>query len=196
MRELSLHLVLGHLLISHVASTCIPVECLRCNVTGEALADSCGLCPNITDCINDFKVFINGTQSEAQEGDDITLTCLHNISDMNVTYKWNKDGTELKNKKGQKLSRKVLSKDAGEYICSVQSLCGNYTSSPHDVTVHNNSVILLVICGVAALALVLVLGLAMKFKLEKDKARHRERMQQRAQIGQTGGPTPFTPRDS
>ncbi|XP_054872293.1 uncharacterized protein LOC111569526 [Amphiprion ocellaris] len=201
---LSLHLVVGHLLISHVGSTCIPAECLSCNVTGEALADACELCLNITHCINgtltnipqncrrDFKVFVNSSRFTVQEGEDIYLTCVHNLPDLNVTFKWYKNTKELKGENESTFSvKRVLSHNAGTYSCSVTSPCGCYKSSPRDVTIPNSAVVIWVVCGVSALVLILMMGLAMKFKLRRDNIQHRERMQQRAQIGQT-----LTPRGS
>ncbi|XP_070769902.1 uncharacterized protein [Enoplosus armatus] len=191
---------------------CIPVECLRCNITGESQEDPCALCSNQTACIKDippkckrdFQVLINSTGSEANEGDDITLTCVHNLPNLNLTFRWKKVPEEIL--RGQNKSKLVLKRvslrDKGQYICYVDSSCDNYKSLPHEVTVKDNNVVLLVICGVSALVLVLSMGLAMKVKLTRDNAKHKERMRQRAQAGQKGNPPPhgqpphLTPRES
>ncbi|XP_056239081.1 uncharacterized protein LOC130173666 [Seriola aureovittata] len=208
-REISLYILLGHLIIVGVASNCVSVHCLRCNATGET-ADSCQLCLK-TKCINDtlyannssncekaFQVSINSTGSDANEGDDITLTCVHNVPNLNLTIGWTKDGEEMKESKNMSILvlSKVLSSKGGQYICYVNSSCGNYESSPEKVIVKNNNVFTLVICGVAALVLVLIMGLLMKFKLKRDNAKTKARMAQRALDGRAGGPVPFTPRES
>ncbi|KAM9356958.1 uncharacterized protein ABDE67_004545 [Symphorus nematophorus] len=210
MAEISLYVLLGHLLIAGVGSVCFPVECLRCNVTGETPTKApCLLCSNPGPCINitqdipppcktDFKVYINSTGSTADEGDDITLTCVHKLPNLDLKFVWMKDKEDILvgQNKSELVLKKVFSHNAGKYTCRVESPCGNYTSSPHDVTVNNGGVLLLVICGISAVALILVLGLAMKFKLKRDNAKHRERRKQRAQAEQNVGPAPFTPRES
>ncbi|XP_040904493.1 uncharacterized protein LOC121188698 [Toxotes jaculatrix] len=186
--EISLYFLLGHVFIAGIGSVCVPVQCLKCNITGVTLKE----------CINDFKVEINSTGSEVNEGDEVTLTCAHNLPNMTLELGWTKDGKEmLENKNKSKLVlEKVFSPDAGCYICYVNSSCGNYESSQKCITVNNNSVIILVVCGVSALALILILGLAMKLKLKRDNAKHRERMEQRAQHGRPAGPAPFMQRES
>ncbi|XP_071314173.1 uncharacterized protein [Trachinotus anak] len=208
MRETSLYCLLGHLIIVSVASSCVSVHCLRCNISqNEDYCKFClkPICVNDTlhankpsSCKKDFRVYINSTGSNAKEGDTITLTCGHNVPNLNLTLGWKKDGKEIHENKNMSsiVLDKVLSPSAGQYICYVNSSCGNYESVPHIVTVENNNAVLLVICGVAALVLVLILGLAMKFKLKRDNAKHKARMAQRALDGRTGGPAPFTPRES
>ncbi|XP_041654126.1 B-cell receptor CD22-like [Cheilinus undulatus] len=169
------------------------------------MADTCQLCP--ADCINvslvspgckkEFQVSINSTGSNVQEGNDITLTCVHNFTNVTLMFGWIKDGKELKGQnKSQLLLQSVLSDKAGQYSCFVNSSCGCCKSLPEDVTVSDNSVVILIICGVSALALVLLMGIIMKYKLKRDSAKHRERMKQRAQDQQRAGPAPFTPRES
>ncbi|XP_039975161.1 uncharacterized protein LOC120785001 [Xiphias gladius] len=208
-REIFLYLLLGQLFIAGVISACVPVQCLRCNVTGGTL-DPCQPCLNIM-CINDrvyanmssnckkaFQVSITSTGSDANEGDDITLTCVHDLPKLNLTLEWKKDEEEIKqNHNESKLAlTRVRRSHAGQYICYVNSSCGNYESLPHKVTVNDNSEVILVICGVSAFAVVLIMALAMKIKLRRDNAKHRERMEQRAQGGKIGGPAPFMPRES
>ncbi|GLD67281.1 ADP-ribosylation factor-like protein 3 [Lates japonicus] len=71
MREIFLYLLFGHLFVAF----CSPL-----NLT--------------TVCTNDFKVTINTTGSHVQEGDDITLTCDHNLPNLMLTFGWKKDGNE------------------------------------------------------------------------------------------------------
>ncbi|CAK6956542.1 uncharacterized protein LOC121611921 isoform X2 [Scomber scombrus] len=205
MTKIFLYIVLGHLFVAHVSSECLAVECLKCNTTEET--PECPLCAiNGSSCINvpsnissqckkDFQVFINRTGS-VDEGKAITLKCVHDLQGQ-VTFEWAKEGNVLKDQNESELAlEKVLSSHLGPYGCRVYSSCGNYTSSPHSVKVSNNSVVILVICGVSALAMVVIMGLAMKFKLKRDNIKSRERMNRtRAQVGQSG-PTPITPREA
>ncbi|XP_044061370.1 uncharacterized protein LOC122880375 isoform X5 [Siniperca chuatsi] len=181
------------------AADSVPVQCLRCE--NLQVIDVCALCPGMSiydippNCTKDFQVSVNSTKSMVQEGDDIVLTCVHNLPNLNLTFGW-KEGKNIKN--GQNEStlalKKVLTKS--QYSCFVCSPFGYYESLPHDVSVNSNSVLLLVICGVSALVLVMSMGLAIKFKLKRDNAKHKKRMKQRAQAGQSGGPAPLTPRES
>ncbi|XP_028314903.1 uncharacterized protein LOC114470770 [Gouania willdenowi] len=197
------------LIIACVDSTCIPFECLRCN-DNETLTETCMFCLNSSQCINeilinlhpqckkDFLVLVNSSGSVTEEGDDITLTCVHNLPDPSVTFEWRKDGNKIQGGNESRLTVEgVLSYHSGQYQCSVNSSCGAYTSLPHDVTVNNSSVVLLVVCGVAAVVLLLIMGLIMKYKLKRDNAKHKERMKQRAVAAQSAAPPPScTPRES
>ncbi|XP_031175370.1 uncharacterized protein LOC116064350 isoform X2 [Sander lucioperca] len=206
MRGVLLYLLLGHLLIG-AGSTCVPVECLRCNATGNTQADPCAFCypkmcindtSNITsNCKKEFQVSVNSSGSNVQEGNDITLTCVYNLPDL-IMIGWKKNQEELQeNKNKSTLSLpEVKSSDAGQYICFVNSLCGYYESLPSIVIVENQAVLLLVICGISALVLVVIMGLAMKFKLKRDNAKHKERRKQKAEAEQRSGPAPFTLRES
>ncbi|KAG7230264.1 hypothetical protein INR49_024368 [Caranx melampygus] len=143
------------------------------------------------------QVSINSTGSDASEGDDITLTCVYNVPNLNLTIGWQKDNEEMKKKNMNKLLlQNVFASLEGRYVCYVNSSCGNYSSSPEEVTVKNNNVIILVICGIAALVLVVVMGLIMKYKLKRDNAKNKARMAQKIQAERAGGPLPITPRES
>ncbi|XP_010771388.1 uncharacterized protein [Notothenia coriiceps] len=200
-RGVTLYLLLGYL-IKGATSTCAYKVCLRCNTTATG-ADPCELC-NATQCISGdiqsncttgFQVSINSNGSKLVEGEDLILTCLHNLPDVNHTFGWKMDGVTIQGQnKSELYDEKVLSNKEGTYICYVENLCGYYQSLPHVVTVENNSLLLLVVCGVSALVLVLFMGLVMKFKLKRDNAKHRERMRQKAAAEQRDAPS--TPRES
>ncbi|XP_035525484.1 uncharacterized protein LOC118333804 [Morone saxatilis] len=203
-------LLLGHLLIAAVGSDCVPAQCMRCDIKQEPLTDSCPRCPtkpaqciNVSadipsNCTKVFQVCVNSSVSEPEEGDRVTLTCVHNFLNLTLTFGWNKDEKEIPEgqNKSELVLEKVFSHHSGQYSCFVESECGCYEALPHGVTVNSNTVVILVVCGVAALVLVVIMGLAMKFKLKRDNAKHKERMKQRAQIGLSGAPAPFTPRGS
>ncbi|XP_039669277.1 uncharacterized protein LOC120566726 isoform X2 [Perca fluviatilis] len=207
MRGVSLYLLLGHLLIG-AGSTCVPVECLICNTTGKPQEDPCAFC-NPEKCSNDastipsnckqdFQVSVNCSKSNLQEGDDITLTCVHNLTVLITMFGWKRNQVDLQEGKNKSILylKEVLSNKAGLYTCFVESLCGDYVSPPCNVNVENQSVLILVICGISALGLVLIMGLAMKFKLKRDNAKHKERRRQKAEAEQRSGPAPFTLRES
>ncbi|KAL3044918.1 hypothetical protein OYC64_013233 [Pagothenia borchgrevinki] len=198
-RGVTLYLLLGYL-IKGATSTCVYNVCLRCNTTAT-WADPCELCNKTcnsaisSNCTKGFQVSINSSDSDLVEGDDLILTCVHNLPDVIQTFGWKMNEDTIQGQNESELyDKKVLSNKAGSYICYVESLCGYYESLPHDVTVENNSLLLLVVCGVSALVLVLVMGLVMKFKLKRDNAKHRERMRQKATVEQRAAP--FTPRES
>ncbi|XP_020501006.1 uncharacterized protein [Labrus bergylta] len=203
MREILLCLLHGLFFTACFGSACVPAQCLKCDDKVETVADSCPLCS--AHCINmsrvpshcekDFQVSINSTVSQPDEGDDITLSCVHNLPNVTLTFEWEKEGKlslEGQNK-SQLVLESVLSDDNGRYSCFVNSTCGRFQSSPHDVTVKNNSVVILIICGVSALALVLIMGIAMKYKLKRDNAQHKQRRMQREQNEQRAIPAPVTP---
>ncbi|XP_076733552.1 uncharacterized protein LOC143413950 [Maylandia zebra] len=161
---------------------------------GYLLSDTYAKCENSTLC-ND-EVFISSEPSSPNEGDDVTLTCNEKCENSTVTFQWKKNKA-VKEKENNKtfLIQSALS-ISDIYICSVK--CSRYCcdSKPYTLSVKNNTVIILVVCGVAALALVLIMGLIMKCKLKRDSDKHRERVRQR-QAGQAaGGPYPVTPRES
>ncbi|XP_027139694.1 uncharacterized protein LOC104927065 [Larimichthys crocea] len=207
MRQMSLYLLLGHLLIAGVGSVCVNVLCLKCNTTGQTPPE-CPVCPdsqncinvsasNLTNCKKEFKVHVNSSISEPNEGNDITLNCIHDLPNLNLTFEWMKNGEILKGKNTSTLFlKKVLQRHNGQYHCSVNSTCGHYESSPHVVDVKNNNLVLLVICGVGALVVVVIIGVVMKYKLKRDSARYKERMKQRGQDGQTATQPPYAPRES
>ncbi|KAK1904084.1 B-cell receptor CD22 [Dissostichus eleginoides] len=125
-----------------------------------------------SNCTKGFQVSINSNDSDLVEGDDLILTCVHNLPDVIHTFGWKMNGDTIQGQNESELhDKKVLSNKAGTYICYVESLCGYYPSLPHVVTVENNSLLLLVVCGVSALVLVLVMGLVMKFKLKRDNGK-------------------------
>ncbi|XP_051275564.1 ADP ribosylation factor like GTPase 3, like 1 isoform X1 [Dicentrarchus labrax] len=210
MRKICLCLLLGHLLIAVVGSDTGQEQCLKCDIKKEPLTDSCLFCPakpaqclnasadNQYNCTKDFQVCVSSSGSAPAEGDRVTLTCVHNFLNLTLMFGWKKDEKEIPEGQNQSelVLEKVFSHNSGQYICFVKSEYGCYESLPHEFKVNESTVVILVICGVAALVLVVIMGLAMKFKLKRDNAKHKERMKQRAQIGQSGAPAPFTPRGS
>ncbi|KAM8909752.1 ADP ribosylation factor like GTPase 3, like 1 isoform 1-T1 [Spinachia spinachia] len=175
-RSLFLNVLLHHLRAAAAGVTQVPVQCLTSNDTGGTGEG--------------FQVWVNSSGSKVNEGADVTLTCLHNLPKWNLTFGWKMNGKEIETarNKRQLCLKNVLSHDEGQYVCFVNSLCGYYESSEHGVTVENQSVLLLIICGVTALAMVLIIGMAMKYKLKRDAAKHRKRRQQR-DLEQNGAPS-------
>ncbi|XP_041846580.1 uncharacterized protein LOC121643292 [Melanotaenia boesemani] len=179
--------LLSHLFLVCIGLSCVPSECKTCNISAECCRNHLN---NNNQCSNVFNVSINSTKSELSEGDEVNLTCVHNLPSLNLTFAWFKNGEKITDKNEATLNfTKILSADTGEYVCSVNSICGSCKSLPLNVTVPNESIIIMVICGVAALVLVIGMGLAMKFKLNRDNAKHKARMRQREQAQQNNGPS-------
>lgn len=90
-------------------------------------------------CPSDFQVYVNSTGSTKEEGEAITLTCVHNFTNMDVTFGWKKGrkGIHEGRNESELVLKKVLVPDSGQYICFVDSPCGRYESLPHDVTVNS-----------------------------------------------------------
>ncbi|XP_043983978.1 CXADR-like membrane protein [Gambusia affinis] len=180
-RELLLGLLLVCVLSSSVAE--------GCNIT----KDCCERKLNVTECSNAFSAKVNSSAATIKEGDDVTLECSHNIPALNLTYQWFKDNKNIDGNNKTIILKRVLSSSNGKYKCGVMTSCGNCESDAFDVNVQNDSMVILIVCGVSALALVLVMGVGMKIKLKMDKAQHQERMkqraEQRAQDAQNAGPT-------
>lgn len=176
LKVIFLYILVADHLRTYVCNTnCLPVECFK----SRCLQGTCLI--NST-CVNVFNVSINSTGSKLQDGNGFTLYCLHDIPiQINVTYIWEKDSIELEEHQRNLTVKKALPENAGQYICTAQSQCGNYSSGPHSVTVDNNNIVILVVCGCAALGLIVIMGIAMKIKMHRDKAKNKLRAMQRVQ---------------
>ncbi|XP_071254407.1 uncharacterized protein [Salvelinus alpinus] len=194
------------LMISSVCSTCVPLECLRCDiiaspeVSGNHKADEAiceHLCSNTTQCLNttdvencikDFEVFLNTSYGfEVEEGDDLTMECAHDlpvrVHDL-LVFVWLKDGLPLEGENNSTVTLERIGIDTpteGKYTCIIQSPCGNFTSDPEELEFKDLTVVIIVICGVSAVVLVLALGMGIKIMLKKDFAKTKTRMQQNTQ---------------
>ncbi|XP_062250117.1 uncharacterized protein LOC133959052 [Platichthys flesus] len=210
MRETFQYLLLGLLLIAAVGSACVPLQCLRCNLTDLTQPGNIsGHQPWNASCIQDdlyanisskfkkdLKVSSNRNETEIDEGKDIQLNCVHDLEKLVSLSGWKKDGEEILKKQNKTtLSlNKALAHMSGKYSCYVKSPCGDLESEPHDLKIKNNSMILLLVCGISALALVVTMGLVLKYKLKRDSAKHKERLEMRNQAARSGGPNPIGPR--
>ncbi|CAG5991233.1 unnamed protein product [Menidia menidia] len=170
----------GLLLLADVCSPGGSFNCDGCN-NGTGC---CQLSHNYTVCVN-VSVDGNGT----------LLRCRHNFTNVNVTFTWFKDKTEII---GQKKDTLPLNKEKdGQYMCNVDSSCGNCTSAPFvQASKKPDLMIVLVICAISALVLVTAMGLIMKCKLKRENAKYKERMMQRVQAGQREVPLPMTSRST
>lgn len=78
-------------------------------------------------CLSDFKVSVVSNKSKPEEGDDITLTCSHNLPNVTLKFEWKKNEKEIP---GKNMSELILENlEAGPdnfYTCSVGSPCGTY----------------------------------------------------------------------
>ncbi|CAL1613310.1 unnamed protein product [Knipowitschia caucasica] len=151
-------------------------------------------------CTRDFKVVLNISKNEVEEGESVNMSCCHHLPKEHIlSYTWMMNKTPVHTGNTSFFFiEKTVSDHKGLYTCAVHSLCGNYTSGPQSVTISNNRIIILVICGCSALALVIIMGLSMKIKMHRDKVKNKQRADlrqqamRRAQNLQNGGlpPTP------
>ncbi|KAM4587010.1 uncharacterized protein V3H82_005754 [Fundulus diaphanus] len=182
-------LLLG-LLVACVCSSSATDECKGCNIDRGCYQGIINITIfNFTEY--DFKSEVNSSKEPINEGDKVTLECSHNIPDGNLNYTWYKDDTQTGHHDKTYFMEKVLSGQNGNYKCCVSTPCGSCESKVFNINIKNNSILILVVCGVSALALVLIMGVAMKIKLKKDQAQHKERMRQRQQDAHNAGPIPL-----
>ena len=102
------------------------------NLTHDASLYIFSLCPS------DFKVSVSSNRSEANAGEEITLTCDHNLPNHNLMFEWMKDGNKIEKhgNESKLVLRKVTLRHSGKYSCIVKSPCGICKSLPHGVTVN------------------------------------------------------------
>ncbi|XP_036826348.1 uncharacterized protein LOC110504822 isoform X1 [Oncorhynchus mykiss] len=148
------------LMISSVCSTCVPLMCLKCNLTHSPGISAAGLpdnaicdilCSDTTQCFNatiqqycskDFKVLLNTSSGfKVQEGDNLDIECSHNLPvepKSPLVFVWLMDGVHLKGKNSSMLTVKKVGIDTSgkeKYACTIQSPCGNFTSEPKEIEV-------------------------------------------------------------
>ncbi|KAM9413082.1 uncharacterized protein ACWYII_025097 isoform 2-T2 [Salvelinus alpinus] len=194
------------LMISSVCSTCVPLMCLRCNVThspgisamglpDKAICDT--LCSNTTQCFNatvqqycskDFKVLLNTSSGfKVKEGDTLNIECSHNLPvelKSPLVFVWLKDDVCLEGENSSQLTVKKVGIDTSgkeKYACTIQSPCGNFTSEPKEIEIEAMTLLVIVICGVSAVVLILAMGIGMKIMLKNEFAKTKNRRQQNAQ---------------
>ncbi|XP_020359218.1 uncharacterized protein LOC109905999 isoform X3 [Oncorhynchus kisutch] len=170
------------LMISSVCSTCVPLMCLKCNLTHSPGISAAGL-PD-----NDFKVLLNTSSGfKVQEGDNLDIECSHNLPvepKSPLVFVWLMDGVHLKGKNSSQLTVKKVGIDTSgkeKYACTIQSPCGNFTSEPKEIEVEGVTMLVIVICGVSAVVLILAMGIGMKIMLKMEFAKTKNRRQQNAQ---------------
>ncbi|XP_035600045.1 uncharacterized protein LOC118363371 [Oncorhynchus keta] len=194
------------LMISSVCSTCVPLMCLKCNLTHSPGISAAGLpdnaicdtlCSDTTQCFNatvqqycskDFKVLLNTSSGfKVQEGDNLDIECSHNLPvepKSPLVFVWLMDGVHLKGKNSSLLTVKKVGIDTSgkeKYACTIQSPCGNFTSEPKEIEVEGMTMLIIVICGVSAVVLILAMGIGMKIMLKMEFAKTKNRRQQNAQ---------------
>ncbi|XP_021439324.2 uncharacterized protein LOC110504822 isoform X2 [Oncorhynchus mykiss] len=194
------------LMISSVCSTCVPLMCLKCNLTHSPGISAAGLpdnaicdilCSDTTQCFNatiqqycskDFKVLLNTSSGfKVQEGDNLDIECSHNLPvepKSPLVFVWLMDGVHLKGKNSSMLTVKKVGIDTSgkeKYACTIQSPCGNFTSEPKEIEVEDVTMLVIVICGVSAVVLILAMGIGMKIMLKMEFAKTKNRRQQNAQ---------------
>ncbi|KAJ8281583.1 hypothetical protein COCON_G00041020 [Conger conger] len=176
------------------ASTCPPVTgrnfCLpRCgeledNTDGCQRPDTCR--PVIPEsclkelkleCIRDFQVEVIADSFSVEEGSNVNMTCNHSLPAVHL-FVWFRNGKVLPDKNDSHyLLAQVLKKDEAKFSCGVLSACGFIVSEKKPLEVTDNSVLIIIICGVAAVAIVLFLALLMKIMLKRERRHNKIRTQ-------------------
>ncbi|XP_039510855.1 uncharacterized protein LOC120465263 isoform X2 [Pimephales promelas] len=120
---------------------------------------------------------INNTALPADEGSDVSVTCVHNLT--NAFISWKMDN-QLQEERSEKFEiQNILRETFLE--CEVHSICGLINSNiTITVNVANNMVIILLCVGAAA-ALLMMFAIAMKISLRRGQAQSRARKRQRQQ---------------
>ncbi|XP_055744984.1 uncharacterized protein LOC129827810 [Salvelinus fontinalis] len=194
------------LMISSVCSTCVPLMCLRCNLTHSPGISATGLpdkafcdnlCSDTTQCFNatvqqycskDFKVLLNTSSGfKVKEGDTLNIECSHNLPvepKSQLVFVWLVDDVCLEGENSSQLTVKKVGIDTSgkeKYACTIQSPCGNFTSEPKEIEIEAMELLVIVICGVSAVVLILAMGIGMKIMLKNEFAKTKNRRQQNAQ---------------
>ncbi|XP_061092321.1 uncharacterized protein LOC133124821 isoform X2 [Conger conger] len=153
-------------------------------------ADGCKLCENaqnITqvnctaelklECIRDFQVEVIADSFSVEEGSNVNMTCNHSLPAVHL-FVWFRNGKVLPDKNDSHyLLAQVLKKDEAKFSCGVLSACGFIVSEKKPLEVTDNSVLIIIICGVAAVAIVLFLALLMKIMLKRERRNNKIRTQ-------------------
>ncbi|KAI1898454.1 hypothetical protein AGOR_G00072520 [Albula goreensis] len=168
-----------HLCINAMNKSCLKENCELCHGPQN---DSHKICKeqNLT-CIKDFYVAVNASSFTVNAGSKLELTCDHNLPNTStLIVRWykisKKAGIEVIPENKTKLNLKDLfRKDQAEFYCGIWSDCGILFSSKKRIVVKDNSMIVIVTCGVVAVVFVLVLALGMKLLLKKDIAQTKRR---------------------
>lgn len=162
-------------------------------IQNSCLKEGCELCENARkdsnetkctkkltpDCIKDFLVEVTTGSFTVDEGASLNLTCSYNLSSQtneSVKFAWFRNGKLLKNDLSQILSlRKLFRKDEARFFCGVLSDCGFFFSDRKLVAVKDNSVLIIIVCGVVAVVILLLLALGMKVMVKREMEQNRSR---------------------
>ncbi|XP_010895115.1 uncharacterized protein LOC105025827 isoform X2 [Esox lucius] len=161
------------------------------NRNESGVGSTCDFCCNgtvqNTSCTNlnvtDFKAVLNVTYSNLKEGGSLVIQCVHNLpGQLNnmLAFVWFMNGHSISGQNKSVLSLERLGLDTGhqlELFCMIRSPCGNLTSDAENFKVQDNSLLIIVVCGVAAVVLVLAMGLCMKLMLKREFGQMKNRRQ-------------------
>ncbi|CAL1613309.1 unnamed protein product [Knipowitschia caucasica] len=88
-------------------------------------------------CTRDFKVVLNISKNEVEEGESVNMSCCHHLPKEHIlSYTWMMNKTPVHTGNTSFFFiEKTVSDHKGLYTCAVHSLCGNYTSGPQSVTI-------------------------------------------------------------
>ncbi|KAJ8405487.1 hypothetical protein AAFF_G00319600 [Aldrovandia affinis] len=166
-----------------ILNNCLKEDCELCQTEDKVKAkeDNNTVCIGEVnlDCIKDFHVEVNASSFTVNEGSDLSMTCIHNLPVKATQFKWIKDSVVMNGKNSSQLTiRKLFRKDQARFSCRVLSACGQVSSAPKHVTVKDNTVIIMIVCGVVAVLFVLLLALGMKCMLKREIDQNKRRRRQ------------------
>ncbi|KAL7868287.1 hypothetical protein SRHO_G00096710 [Serrasalmus rhombeus] len=177
--------VLTSTLLYHVLadSTCMPSECLNCSSSNSGNCLLCSrnntnLCDVPNKCSQDFSVQVNATSFTVDEGTELTVTCVHNLpQNLSITFEWSSNNQLINGENRSILVMKM--KQTLKLSCSVRSPCGNFSSAPQEVTVNDQTGMVLLICGVSAVVIIILLAVVMKVMIKRNEVQRETRKRER-----------------
>ncbi|KAG7465173.1 hypothetical protein MATL_G00173500 [Megalops atlanticus] len=165
-----------------INSNCSTGECKDCiRVKGDILNCTIGR-DDFSSCFEGVHVeVISSSSFTVNEGSDLTLTCNHILPVRPTSFTWYKGSVREEdiNSSDYQLS-KLSKRDETVYSCSVKSDCGVFFSKKQQLHVQgkDSSVVIIIVCGVAALVFILLLALGMKLLLRKEISHNKTRREQ------------------
>ncbi|KAL0974025.1 hypothetical protein UPYG_G00214420 [Umbra pygmaea] len=177
---------------SECKELCLDTICCNATECKELFLDSkcCntnGITPMV--CIKDYlTVQLKSTpELKVTEGGNVNLMCISNFSEKypkKSVFVWSENGKPKPNYNTSNITLTnfgLKTPPTLRYSCTIQGPCGNFTSQEIQLQTEDMSVLIIVICGAAALVLVLAMGFSMKCMLNREFQATKNRRQQNAQ---------------
>ncbi|XP_051715915.1 uncharacterized protein LOC127494231 isoform X2 [Ctenopharyngodon idella] len=159
------------------SGTCTPENCLNC--LNNTILYNCTNGDPKNCMIEDFNVTIEPSSTlPVDEGSDVTVTCIHNLT--NGVISWLKNDELQKGENQKTFEIKIILKDT-DISCNVESHCGVFNSTITITVKLANNMMIIMICVGGAAALLMLFAVGMKIKLRRGQAQNQARKRQRQQ---------------